>query len=167
MMFEQCKAVLLREAELIKKTALAQNVVWTAVVNREWTDFEAHVSAMNALGGEFASLEAEREGLFTELKGALAETTYFGDEKGRFYTLIARLPAEQRNELTGIYRNLKIEAIKVRLSNDALLSYLNEARATMEGFLELAFPDRGGRIYTPRGTPVSHDMRSMVLNRSF
>jgi hypothetical protein len=47
------------------------------------------------------------------------------------------------------------------------MSYLSGARATMAGFFELAFPDRGGRIYTPSGTPISHDMRSMVLNRRF
>jgi hypothetical protein len=160
MMFEKCKAVLLEETELVQKIALLQDKVRNAVINREWTNFEEYIGELNAAGGQFAILEAEREGLFPPAGGT-------GDEKSRFYAAVSTLPAGQRNELTGIYRNLKMEAIKVRLSNEAFLAYLAEAKTTLAAFLDLAFPDRGGRIYTRHGRTLSQDMRSVVLNRSF
>jgi hypothetical protein len=90
-----------------------------------------------------------------------------GDDKGRFYALASRLPPAERGELTAVYRSLKLEALKLRMANEILMSYLSGAQATLTGFFEAAFPDRSGRIYTKQGTPISHDMRSMVLNRAF
>ena len=58
-----------------------------------------------------------------------------------------------------------METFKIRLTNDTLLRYLNEARATAAAFLEAAFPDLKGRLYSRRGTQVPADMRSMVLNQ--
>ena len=81
--------------------------------------------------------------------------------------MTAHLPAEQRNDLTSIYRSLKLEALKLRMANDVLMGYLGSVKASLTDFFELAFPDRGGKMYTPQGTRFSHDMRSMVLNRTF
>ena len=151
--FEQYRDVLLKESELVQRIAKLQNVINDAVMKRDWTDFENHFSALGEMGKEFTALEVEREKLFAGTGG--------------FYAFVAHLPAVQRNELTEIYRNLKLEALKVQVSGEALMTYIAGARATMAGFFEIAFPDRGGKIYTPYGVPVSHDMRSMVLNRCF
>jgi hypothetical protein len=166
MSFSTCKILLLKECELVQKAAALQDLIHIAVKNREWTDFEGHFTAMNAIEEELAVLEQKREGLFAELgAGQTAQSPDPGDGKGRFYAFAARLPVPERNELTAIYRGLKLESLKLRMANESLMSYLAEARATLAGFFEMAFPDRGGRIYTMRGTPISHDMRSMVLNR--
>jgi hypothetical protein len=161
--YEECRLILLREAELLKKVAARQALVRNAVLNRQWIDFEAHIADMNALGDEFAALEAERETFMSKLPAQCGG----GDEKSRFYALAARFPADKRSEITEIYRNLKLETLKVRASNDALLGYIAGAKATMTGFLEAVFPDRGGRLYTKRGKQIAQDMRSMVLNRRF
>jgi len=62
---------------------------------------------------------------------------------------------------------LKLEAMRVRMAGEALTGYIAGMRATMAGFFEIAFPERGGKIYSPHGNTVSHDMRSMVLNQRF
>jgi hypothetical protein len=77
-----------------------------------------------------------------------------------------RFNPAQRGELRNIYRSLKLEALKLRLANEALLEYLNEIRTTTAGFFEIVFPEMGGKLYTRNGIPVSHDMRSIVLNQS-
>ncbi|MDR0316451.1 MAG: hypothetical protein LBH97_06080 [Treponema sp.] len=159
MIFKKCRDILLKESELVQKIAVLQTMIQNAVVAREWTDFETHFRTMNDMGVEFAALEREREALFA------GQSPDLGDDKGRFYALVSELPAEQRNELTAIYRSLKLESLKLRMANETLMSYISEARATITGFLEIAFPDRNGRIYTPQGRPLSHDMRSMVLNQ--
>ena len=156
MVFEECKEILLKESELVQRIADLQNHIREAVVNRNWTDFEGHFKVLGEMGEEFSALESEREQLFDGIQG--------GDG---FYTVVSRFPAAQRSELADIYRNLKLDVLKVQLAGEELMAYIASARATMTGFFEAAFPDRGGKIYTPHGIPVSHDMRSMVLNRCF
>jgi len=158
--FEKCRDILLRETALVRSTLGLQELIREAVTNRNWTDFESHFDALGEIKGEFAMLESEREGLFT---GWHAD---YGTLSG-FYTCISQLPADQRNELSEIYRNLKLETMRVQFSGETIMAYIAGARATMAGFFEVAFPDRGGKIYTPHGKPVSHDMRSMVLNQRF
>jgi hypothetical protein len=157
MVFEQCKDILLKESGLVQRISTLQKLIYEAVMNREWTDFEGHFNALGGVGEEFAALEDQRKGLFAEK----------WEGEGSFYALAAQLPPEQRKEISNIYRNLKLETLRVRMSGETLMAYIAGARATMAGFFEIAFPDRGGKIYSPHGVPVSHDMRSMVLNRTF
>jgi hypothetical protein len=114
-------------------------------------------------------METKREQLFSvfeekKKKKNFSETL---DAKGRFYKLVTLLPENQRNDLTSIYRNLKLESIKLRLSNGTLLTYLSGIKSTLKEFFDLAFPDRAGKMYTKQGTHFSHDMRSLVLNSQF
>jgi len=160
MVFEKCKAILQKECELVRRVSSLQNLVYEAVLNRDWNGFEANFSRLGEIGGEFTELERERERIFA---GILPES----NASVRFYSLTAGLPPEQRSELTEIYRNLKMETLKVQIMGETIMNFIAGARATVAGFFEIAFPDRKGKIYTPYGTPVSHDMRSMVLNRTF
>jgi len=160
MVFEKCREILLKECELVRRIASLQNLVYEAVINRDWNGFEANFSKLGEIGKEFSELEQEREGLFAGIQVK-------SDVSTRFYSLIAGLPAEQRGELTEIYRSLKMETLKVQIMGETIMNFIIGARATVAGFFEVAFPDRKGKIYTPYGMPVSHDMRSIVLNRSF
>jgi hypothetical protein len=160
MVFEKCKRILLKECELVRRISSLQNLVYEAVINRDWNGFEANFSKLGKIGEEFTVLEHERERIFA---GILTEQ----DASERFYSLTAGLPPNQRSELTEIYRNLKLETLKVKIAGETIMNYIAGARATVAGVFEIAFPDRKGTIYTPYGMPVSHDMRSMVLNRSF
>ena len=160
MVFEECREILLKERELVLRIAGLQNLVYEAVTNRDWSGFETHFSNLGVIGEEFAALEHERERFFAGIQGES------GVSSG-FYGLTNGLPAEQRRELTEIYRNLKLETLRVKIAGETIIHFIAGARATVAGFFEIAFPDRRGKIYTPYGKPVSHDMRSMVLNRSF
>jgi hypothetical protein len=161
--YEQCVLILGRELEALKQIGALQNIIGEAVSSREWTDFEAHNQALNALGFEFEALEAERAGLLLEMGAASGE----GDEKSRFYALISRFSPEPRDELAGLYRNLKLETMRIRMANERLIDFLAGAKTLMAGFLEAAFPERAGRLYTPQGTQAAADLRSVVLNRHF
>jgi hypothetical protein len=168
--YEKCREILLKECELVQNAAAIQKKIQDAVANREWTDFEDHFKAMNAVEGEFMVLENKRESLFIEFEAARGRrivSPELNDAKGRFYAMTACLPADQRNDLTAIYRSLKLEVLKLRMANDALGSYLGGVKASLAEFFELAFPDRGGKMYTSQGTHLSHDMRSVVLNQRF
>jgi hypothetical protein len=159
--FERFSSVLRQEAGLLTKIASLQRQVWETVLNRVWENFEGLMGSLDSLGAEFRVLEQERAGLMEEFGGeGLRE-----DES--FYRLASRLPGGEGKELAGLYRNLKSETLRVRIANDNLLDYLGEAKATVNGFLEAAFPDRKGKVYSRQGALIPADMRSMVLNQSF
>jgi len=173
MEFERCRDILLRESELVQKVGNLQDMIYSEVVGRDWTDFEAHFGALEEMRTELAALEGERERLFSECLGERIVAGSDGDTADadasfRFYAFVARLSPEQRGEITGIYRSLKVETLKVRSTSETLMSYIAGARATMAGFFDAAFPEtRTAKTYSPYGTKVSNDMRSMVLNQRF
>lgn len=160
---EECVYILRQETALLERLAAAQEVVRNAVFAREWTDLESMLARLDGYGREFEALERERSRIFAEILSA------WGSERDTvgFYTLVTRLPEDRRREITDLYRRLKLDTLKVRLANDALTHYLTDARATVASFLEAAFPDRKGKMYSRRGTQVHSEMRSIVLDRSF
>ncbi|MDR1948018.1 MAG: hypothetical protein LBQ38_01360 [Spirochaetaceae bacterium] len=153
---EKYRDVFRRERELAAAVLEIQAAVKKAVLNREWVDFEAAMAKLARIGGEFEALDAERLALFEN-----------GEGQNGFYALAARLPGAERAELSGLYRELKMDVTRIKLENDALMAYLNEARIVVAGFLELIFPERKGRLYSRQGTKVEADMRSLILNKSF
>lgn len=155
----RCADVLRRETALLDLLAAVQDTVRKAVFAREWTDLDALLAKLESYGADFEALEAERARLFGEFGGQEREPV-------GFYTLVSRLGPEDRRELTELYRKLKLDTLKVRLANDALSSYLRDARATLTDVLDAAYPDRRGRLYSRRGAPVHPEMSSIVLNHA-
>jgi hypothetical protein len=161
--YRACAGLLAGEAEILRKIASLQEAVKTAVMNRDWADFEGLLGALREYGESFENLEKERLRFFSASEDAGSG----GDGWVGFYTLIARLPPAEREELSAAYRALRLETLRMRLGNEALLEYLNEARSAVAAFLEAAFPERGGKLYSRRGIHAASDMRSMVFNRHF
>ena len=169
MIYEKCRDILLQEFELVQNAVVVQEKIRIAVTDRDWTIFEDNLGVMNSIESKLETLENEREQLFSVFQALVHQQSFTDnlDSKGRFYALVTLLPETQRNDLTSIYRSLKLEAIKLRMANEALLTYLNGIKSTIRDFFDLAFVERGGKMYTKNGTHFSHDMSSMVLNRSF
>lgn len=156
----RCADVLRQEIALLERLGAAQEVVRNAAFARDWANMDALLARLGQYGTEFDLLEAERARVFAEL----------GDgqrEPGGFYAIAARLDPASRKDLTELYRRLKLDTLKIRLSNDALSAYLAAAQATLSGFLDAAFPDRRGKLYSRRGSAVHSEMSSIVLDRSF
>ena len=161
-------AVLERELALIDRIEASQKLVRDAVRRRAWADFEMLQESMRCLGAEFEELDREREAGFNRLSAAaLPQSNVPGGFEAGFYALIARLPADERDMLAGRYREIKYRALAIRAANESLLHYLAGIRLLVTDFLDAAFPDRKGKLYTRQGTTQAADMRSMVLNRHF
>jgi len=164
MEFEKCRDVLVRENELVHKVGSLQDMAYKAVVGRDWADFDEHFHALEEMGKELAVLESEREQVFSKCYEGIATDV---DASSRFYAFVARFNQEQRTEITEIYRSLKMETIRVQAVGETLMGYIAGMRSTVAEFFKTAFPERSGKTYSPYGTQVSHDMRSMVLNQQF
>ena len=149
--------LLFKEIELLEKIPPLQKMIREAVIKREWTDYELLMQSLGEIGASFEILETERESLFKNIA--------LDDES--FYAWTARLPSKEREEITGLYRNLKMTTLQIRIANDSLMEYLKEAKTAVSGFLEKAYPSRRGKMYSREGTEREADMRSVVVNRSF
>ena len=152
--FTRFATVLRSETALIKEISAIQDKVRQAVINREWTDFDEKIGKINRLGEEFALLEDERSELFSVLERP-------------FYTFLMSLAVKERQELSFLYRELKMETFKMRALNETFLAYLDEAKTVAAAYIEAVCPARGGKLYTRKGKRVSQDLRSIVYNDRF
>jgi len=150
--------VLQKEIGLLEQIPPLQGKIRDAVVKREWANYEALMGSLAEIGASFEALDAEREALYKTLAD--------GEEPESFYAWTARLPAKEREEISTLYRALKMITLQIRITNDTLMEYLREAKSAIAGFLERAYPDRRGKIYSRRGTEREADMRSVMINRS-
>ncbi|MDR2448232.1 MAG: hypothetical protein LBD58_13245 [Treponema sp.] len=150
--------VLKREDELLQKIIETHNAVKNAVINREWTDFEALAFSLETYKEQFDVLEEERLALFETAPDVEGKAPHF-------YTMVSRLPEDERRELSDLYRSVKDRALKLQTANEALLRYLNEARSTIGDFMKAAFPDRKSGVYSRQGKRVLSDMRSLILDQ--
>ena len=162
--FDKCVSVLTGELELLKKISAAQDRVRQAVMNREWADFDEKIAEVSRFGEEFAHLEEVRIMIFSALNDDLNPANA-GERP--FYAMISKLPMEEGRELSRLYRELKMETLKMRALNETFMAYLNEAKTIAAAYLEAVCPARGGKLYTRRGHRVSQDLRSMVFNNRF
>ena len=173
--YNQCMSVLTGEIELLKKISAAQDKVRKAVMHREWEDFDEKNLELNHLAGEFSRLEDERVRHFSLLINRESSSQGSMDNENEenemaentFYTAIMGLPSGERVELSRLYRELKMETLKMRALNETFLVYLNEARSLTASYLETVCPARGGKLYTNKGHKVSQDLRSIVFNSRF
>ena len=162
--FDHCVTVLTGEIELLKKISAVQDSVRQTVMKREWADFDEKIAELDRLGEKFTCLEGVRTGLFS----ALADNSRFaGSQERPFYVLITELPFEESRELSRLYRELKMETLKMRAINETFMAYLNEAKTMAAAYLEAVCPARGGKLYTRKGRRVSQDLRSIVFNNRF
>ena len=152
--FTRFATVLRSETALIKEISAIQDKVRQAVINREWTDFDEKLKEINRLGEEFTLLEDERSKLFSVLERP-------------FYTFLMSLAVKERQELSFLYRELKMETFKMRALNETFLAYLDEAKTVAAAYIEAVCPARGGKLYTRKGKRVSQDLRSIVYNDRF
>jgi hypothetical protein len=157
--FPEFSMVLLKEIELLERIPPFQALIRDSIIKREWTDYEVLMESVGKIGSQFEILDAQRVEIFETLAGA--------DEPERFYAYTARLPEKERNELTALYRKLKMTTLQIKIANDTLLEYLREAKNAISGVLESAYPDRRGKMYSRRGTEREADMRSVMVNKTF
>ena len=161
--FDKCVSVLTEETVLLQKISMVHNSVHNAVMNREWTDFEWKIAEITQLGEEFTLLENERISIFTGLREKY-NINMIPDSENSFYAMAARLPENQCRILSGLYRELRMETLKLRARNETFTNYLNEVKTVTAAWLEAIFPVQGGKLYTQKGRQAAAEMHSIVLN---
>ncbi|MCL1928369.1 MAG: hypothetical protein FWG07_06225 [Treponema sp.] len=151
--------VLLKEIELLEKIPPLQTMIRDAVIKREWAEYELFMQSIGEIGSQFEVLETEREAIF---KSFQAE-----EKPESFYAWAAKLPMDKKEEISGLYRKLKMITLQIKISNDTLMEYIKEAKSAVSGLLERVYPDRRGKMYSRKGVEREADMRSVMVNSNF
>jgi hypothetical protein len=157
--YTACLRLLRDELKSLHEISALQEKVNTAVRNHKWADYEQLMHTMKALGLKIEKQETARFELMQKTGRRGAEL--------QFYAFAARFPVKERYELTRVYRALKLQAGRIRSTNNALHDFLYAQISLVSGILEAAFPDRRGMFYGRYGNTRRADMRSVVLNRVF
>ncbi|GHV23482.1 hypothetical protein FACS189494_11480 [Spirochaetia bacterium] len=159
--FDACAEILRAQLSILSKITASQAMVRKAVMSKEWVEFNMLIESMGALAEQEEELEGRRISLFAKLDSSSTRQGQSGSTW--FYAFVTRFNDEQRRELTGLYRKLKLEAAKIRMTNDALNRYLTDARVLVSGLVEAAYPQKKGKLYGRGGKLKDADMRSLVL----
>lgn len=147
------------ECVVLAQVEEMQERIETAVYEKRWTDFEDAQRGLEALSARLRELEARRLALFS------ANGESVGPEN--FYLWAAALPAEPRERLMDAYRALKFKTAKIRAASRAFSGYLNEMQKVVHVFLDAAFPERRGSLYSRHGKSLGVDVRRAVLDKQF
>ncbi|HOM23567.1 MAG: flagellar protein FlgN [Treponemataceae bacterium] len=157
-----CLQLLREEVALIERISATQEILRSALSNREFEDLHVVLERLQNYNEEFVALEEKRNTLFKELAHELEVDPLTTP----FYGIVCRLPEPERREITDAYRQLKIGTLRVRLANETLQDYVTFSRSLLQEVLQVAFPDRRGKMYTPDGKERHPEMRSLILNKT-
>ena len=147
------------ECAVLTQVEEALGRIEAAVYEKRWTDFDGAQRGLESLRAELQELEARRTALFTASGGRTINEN--------FYLWAAALPAEDRRPLMDAYRALKFKTAAVEAANQAFSGYLNEMQRVVRVFLDAAFPERRGALYSRHGKSLGVDVRRAVLDKQF
>jgi hypothetical protein len=165
--YNTCITIFNNEIDLLKKIFAVEESVHKAVMAREWADFEWKIAEIKRLGEDFSLLEGQRIGILAQLaeKNDINTEIEPGSESSFYALAAAKLSSKECREISGLYRELKMETLKIKVLNDTFMSYIDELRTMTAAWLEAVFPVQGGKLYTRKGRQAARDLRSVMLNQ--
>jgi alanyl-tRNA synthetase len=152
------KRALRKETRTLKDYSDLQKSLQQAINKRKWTELNKEIDALRLLADKIEALEEDRIQAYQMLKGSLQAR-----EREGFTEIVARLPAEDRDELIGLYRHLKAAVIRVKASAGLLNYYVQSMSEALRQILEELFPHRKGKMYSRTGKPKEAGDESLML----
>ena len=154
------KESLARQAELMLEFGEREHELQQAVLDRDWPAMDALVPRMESLSRELAALDARRHELFLEAKAEVGLP-----EEASFSEYAQLVPADDRRELTSLFRSLQVSVLRVKSVTRGIDSYVRGNLRTTNEMLGTLFPDQKGTIYSRHGRRSPADGRAFVLDR--
>ena len=160
MLINQLKNLMQIEIDLLNGFAGLEAKLQEAFLRRDWPELDALVSELGSFSGRIESIEQRRHNAFMEFKVSLRL-----DEKMTFNLVIMEMTGEDQEELSAIYRKLKIAVIRVRGATGRLGYYFRSVSDSANRVLSELLPYRKGRIYSRGGLPRAVEEASLVFDR--
>jgi hypothetical protein len=152
------KRTLRAEARTLKDFAEMQKSLQQAISKRKWTELNEEIETLRLLADKIEALEEDRIQAYQMLRSSLR-----AKEREGFTEIVGRLPAEERDELLGLYRHLKAAVIRVKASAGLLNYYVRSMSEALRQILEELFPHRKGKMYSHTGKPKEAGDEPLVL----
>ena len=152
------KRTLRAEARILKDFAELQKNLQQAISKRKWTELNGEIESLRLLADKIEALEEDRIQAYQALKSSLKAR-----DQESFSQIVARLPADERDELLGLYRHLKAAVIRVKASAGLLNYYVQSMSDALRQILEELFPHRKGKMYSSSGKPKEPGDESIML----
>lgn len=158
--FARLEEILRNETSVLQALYACQKRMYECVLVRDWVLLQKETSEAGTYSTIFTRLDDERIACVRDVAP---------DAEGSrdFYAITASLEGEQRLRLNNLFREMKRLLLLSKTENDVFNTYINNARTVIAGMLETVLPGRKNKIYTRRGSIVSSNVDSLVLNRSF
>lgn len=157
---EHLEELIMKEITVVTNLIACQKRMYQAVVQRDWIQFQKELMLSGKMTETFTDLEQMRTAL-------LSETNSGAGLNNDFYRSTACLPEQRRIRANELYRELKKLLLLSQSENRVLQAYVSNARTVVSGIVDTLVPVRKNKIYTNKGSLVSTNVESLVLNRSF
>jgi hypothetical protein len=165
---ETLKKALRDEAQALNEFASGQKQLQDLIGKRQWTRLDGQIEELKRLASRAEALEDKRLRSYQALKVSLGmggdpQPLSPDGDTVRFEEVVARLPGAERDELFGLFRELKLALIRVKSNAGLLGFYLRSLSETLQKVLEELFPHRKGRIYSRSGKTRDAEDDSLVV----
>jgi hypothetical protein len=149
-------SILKEENAALAVIAGLQAQVKEAVRGRRWADFDGLLAQVQQAGETLKGLEGRR----------IAVTG-----KGSFYQFAVSHTENQAeaDKLCSLYRNLKLNLIRIKTQNESLQYYIQQSASLAENYLKgIAEAASGtGKLYTPAGVTPAKPQPGVLVEKSF
>jgi len=153
--------VMKRELELLTLYAVHEEKIQAFMRNKNWKTLEKHIRDMDALSLSVQAVEEERVAAFHAARKGLG----LPEDTG-FYQLAVRYPDAEREELSLLYRSLKLALLRIHGVTECINSYSRTAIDMVQQALKDLFPYRKGHIYSRKGKALPVEGDPLVVSRT-
>jgi len=152
--------ILRNEIAVLTGLYACQKRMYECVLVRDWVQLQKETADSESCAASFMALEDSR---ITVAKALSPDSDCSKD----FYGVTADFDDPDRLRINNLFREMKRLLLLSKTENDVFNTYITNARTIIAGMLETVLPGRKTRIYSRRGSIVSTNVDSLVLNRSF
>ena len=127
---------------------------------KDWQSLQTVMKEMVDLSDRMVVIERKRQDEYERLR------TGFGvEENAGFYQVIVHLPRELRDELAGLYRNMKFTVLSLQAVTECMDDQVRSVNSTIHEILGELFPHRKGNLYSKEGKSREVDPNPVVVNQ--
>lgn len=129
-----------------------------ALEEKSWLKLEQSLASLEFKTEGLHCLEERRFEAWKKVQLAVA------DESSSFYQVLPRLPAEWREKISFLHRELKIHSLRLKGLTLGISAYVQTAGNLIRGVIQEINPAFRGRLYSKNGFLKASEAQSLVLN---
>lgn len=129
-----------------------------ALEEKNWLKLEQALASLEFKTEGLHCLEERRCEAWKKIQRSVA------DEEASFYVVLPRLPAEWREKISSLHRDLKIQTLRLKGLTMGISAYVQTAGTLIRGVIQEINPAFRGRLYSKNGFLKASEAQSLVLN---